>query len=144
MAQKGFSRRLGREIEEAGYTQSELGELLGVSRSYVSHLVNGAREPKEQTIKLVAYILGVEETWLRTGKGQRKAGKAMRLSGDELGVLRVWRNLAPGARAGAQELLEAWAELDKEKRATALHIVKALGLPPLDVAHLARLAQEGE
>jgi transcriptional regulator with XRE-family HTH domain len=134
MSTTGFPARLGRELGKAGFTQSELGKLLGVSRSYVSHLVNGVREPKDQTVKLLAHILGVREAWLRDGKGQRKAGEAMRLSGDELGMLRTWRGLAVEGRLGALELLKAWAELDKGQRDTALRIVRVLGAPPIDLA----------
>jgi len=54
---------------EAGYTQPQLAEKIGVSKAVISFWENGVNEPKAGYIKLLAkcfnvstdYLLGVEE-----------------------------------------------------------------------------------
>lgn len=54
---------------EAGYTQPQLAEKIGVSKAVISFWENGVNEPKASYIKLLAkcfkvstdYLLGIEE-----------------------------------------------------------------------------------
>lgn len=52
-----------------GLTMEQFGERLGVTKSAVSKWENGGREVTNQVIKAVCKEFGVNENWLRTGKG---------------------------------------------------------------------------
>lgn len=55
-----------------GYSQTKLGELLGVSRDVVNNLENSRLkrpEQKEPLYQLLCQKLDVDEHWLRTGEG---------------------------------------------------------------------------
>ena len=53
-----------------GWTQAQLAEAIGLSRNYVCMIENGDRTPPDRTIADICRVLGVNENWLRTGKGE--------------------------------------------------------------------------
>lgn len=53
-----------------GWTQAQLAEAIGLSRNYVWMIENGDRTPTDRTIADICRVLGVNENWLRTGKGE--------------------------------------------------------------------------
>ena len=62
--------------KEAGLTQEEFGEKIGgLSRNYVWMMEKGDRIPSDRTISDICRIFGVNEEWLRTGKGDRLVQK---------------------------------------------------------------------
>lgn len=64
-----FGTRIKKLRIEAGYTQPQLAEKIGVSNAVISFWENGINEPKASYIKLLAkhlnvsadYLLGIEE-----------------------------------------------------------------------------------
>lgn len=49
----------------AGFTQMELAEKIGVSWRQLQHWESGRRNPKLETIKKIAYALGVDyKDWI--------------------------------------------------------------------------------
>lgn len=55
--------------EMSGLSQEAFGSRLRVTRSSVSLLESGKRQPSDQTIKLICSEFDVNEDWLRTGAG---------------------------------------------------------------------------
>jgi transcriptional regulator with XRE-family HTH domain len=49
--------------------QKNFAEKLGVSTSYISRIERGLGSPSAQLLKAISAIYGIEEVWLRTGKG---------------------------------------------------------------------------
>lgn len=50
-------------------SQEAFGERLGITKSSVSLLESGKNSPSEQTIRLICSEFGINENWIRTGKG---------------------------------------------------------------------------
>lgn len=64
-----FDRRLKSVRSQVFPTQQDFADALGMARPTVSNWERGAFIPEPQTIKLICSLLGVDETWLLTGKG---------------------------------------------------------------------------
>ncbi len=81
---------LGRRIKsirnEHGVTQKEFGSRLGISHAHVSNIESGKDTPSDNLIKLMSREFGVNEEWLRTGNGERKAADYY---GEDIEVLKA-------------------------------------------------------
>lgn len=55
--------------------QTELGDILGVSRYVIANIEIGRVDAPENLIRLIIKEFGVNETWLRTGDGSMYAPK---------------------------------------------------------------------
>jgi transcriptional regulator with XRE-family HTH domain len=53
-----------------GLTQMEFAEKLGITRSAISLIEIGKNPLREQHIKTISLIFGVDEEWLRSGNGE--------------------------------------------------------------------------
>nr|WP_278996050.1 helix-turn-helix transcriptional regulator [Plesiomonas shigelloides] len=75
----GFSERLLRAMNEAGYTQKKLADAVGMAQSSVNKLLHGASGSRK-TVEIAA-VLGVIPEWLSSGKGpMRKEDPAVIVS----------------------------------------------------------------
>ena len=73
-------------------SQREFGERLGVSRDVISNIEYNRVEPKDLLISHICKVYGVNEKWLRTGKGNMQE----LVSPDRLvAALEVVRNIDP-------------------------------------------------
>lgn len=70
-----MKERIKKARESIGLTQSQFAKAINVSRSYVSYLECGEREPSDRTVSDIARVCSVNETWLRTGEGSMKPEK---------------------------------------------------------------------
>lgn len=59
-----FSERLNKAMEMKGMTAIALAEATGLSKSRISHYVNGRYTPKSAALLQIANALGVSEHWL--------------------------------------------------------------------------------
>lgn len=57
---------------EAGLTQRQLAETLGVTPSYISKLENGTEEPGNSLLGFIALLFHVRPEWLNTGEPPRQ------------------------------------------------------------------------
>jgi len=64
----GFNHRLGLARRNAGITQVEMAELLGVGRTTVGNYEAGATRPSKLAINAWAVETNVDVEWLKTGK----------------------------------------------------------------------------
>lgn len=66
---------IGERIKEIrkdkSYTQVEFGEVLGATRDIISNIELERVVPSDTMIQLICLKLGVNEEWLRTGKGDK-------------------------------------------------------------------------
>lgn len=51
-------------------TQSMFAEQLRITKSYISHIENGKREPSDVIVSAICNEFGVSELWLRSGEGE--------------------------------------------------------------------------
>lgn len=59
-----------RQHENINLSQEAFGKRLGVTGAAISRIESGNREPSEQIILAICREFNVNETWLRTGKGE--------------------------------------------------------------------------
>jgi transcriptional regulator with XRE-family HTH domain len=59
-AGEAFGPWLGRQLRRAGLTQAELAERLGITRAAVSAWITGRSEPREDTRRAIAAVLGTD------------------------------------------------------------------------------------
>lgn len=62
--------------KNAGVTQSEFAEVLGLSRSMISQVEAGMQVFSDRSLRDICRIYGVNEDWLRTGEGEPYAPKS--------------------------------------------------------------------
>lgn len=55
--------------KNAGLTQSEFAQKLGLSRQMVAQVETGTNVFSDRSVRDLCRIFGVDETWLRTGSG---------------------------------------------------------------------------
>lgn len=55
---------------EAGLTQMQFAERIGLSRNYIALIETGSRDPSERTISDICREFGVSLAWLQTGDGE--------------------------------------------------------------------------
>lgn len=82
--------------EELGWTQDQLAEAVGVSRSAVAQWETGRAGQVTTNLTRVAATLGVGVEHLMYGRDKRAPGQAYR--GDELAMLRLYRACSPQDR----------------------------------------------
>lgn len=61
---------------EAGLTQSQFAEKIGLSRNYVAMIEIGQRDPSDRTISDICRIFDIQEDWLRHGLEPMRAAKS--------------------------------------------------------------------
>ena len=72
--------------EFAGFEQSELAKLTGMSRTTVARIEQGKGKPRKPTLLAIAVATGVNYDWLETGKtpaGGNNGGNSVRHQGLE-------------------------------------------------------------
>src|SRR5579871_2790542 len=93
-------RDIGARIKDAredqGWTQDQLAEAVGVSRSAVAQWETGRAGQVTANLTRVAAALGIGVEYLMYGRDPRAAGQAY--SGDELAILRLYRECLPEDR----------------------------------------------
>lgn len=65
-----MNERIKQLREYLGITLEEFGRRIGITRSSVSNIESGRREPSEQTIRSICREFDVNENWLINGLGE--------------------------------------------------------------------------
>jgi transcriptional regulator with XRE-family HTH domain len=82
--------------EKQGWTQDQLASAVGVSRSAVAQWETGRAGQVTTNLTRVASTLGVGVEYLMHGRDKFAPGRIS--SGDELAILRLYRNCSPEDR----------------------------------------------
>jgi transcriptional regulator with XRE-family HTH domain len=82
--------------EQQGWTQDQLATAVGVSRSAVAQWETGRAGQVTTNLTRVASTLGVGVEYLMHGRDKFAPGRIS--SGDELAILRLYRNCSPEDR----------------------------------------------
>lgn len=56
--------------KDAGLTQSEFGERIGIKQNSVAQMESGGRSPSNPVISSICKEFRINESWLRTGEGE--------------------------------------------------------------------------
>ena len=62
-----IAERLNTALEIRGLRRSDLADMIGLDRSYISQYCNGKKEPKRTILHLMADALNVSPVWLMGG-----------------------------------------------------------------------------
>ena len=99
-------------------SQEAFGKRLGITGSSVSLLESGRNQPSDQTIMLICREYGVNEDWLRTGKGEMFIETAQ----DTLGnIVRSY-----GLDEEDRIILEEFVELPVAERKSAIRYLRRI------------------
>ena len=93
---RDIGARIRTAREEQGWTQDQLAEAVGVSRSAVAQWETGRAGQVTTNLTRVAATLGVGVEHLMYGRDKQAPGQAAR--GDELALLRLYRECTPTDR----------------------------------------------
>ena len=95
---RDIGARIRTAREEQGWTQDQLAEAVGVSRSAVAQWETGRAGQVTTNLTRVASMLGVGVEYLMHGRDKFAPGQVS--SGDELAILRLYRECSPADRQG--------------------------------------------
>lgn len=65
-----MNERISLIRKEKNLKQDDFAQILGLTKNFISLVETGKREPSDRTIKDICREFNVNETWLRTGKGE--------------------------------------------------------------------------
>jgi len=111
MARDGIGARIRDARQERGLTQEALAKAVGVSRSAVAQWETARAGQVTANLGRIASALGTEVEWLMHGANRRAPAEAAR--GDELAMLRLYRECSPEDR---QILLHTARRLARRER----------------------------
>lgn len=109
---RDIGARIRTAREDQGWTQDQLAEAVGVSRSAVAQWETGRAGQVTTNLTRVAGALGVGVEYLMYGRDPRAAGKAY--SGDELAVLRLYRECSAEDRQLVLRMARRLAKLSSK------------------------------
>jgi len=75
-----ISLRIGEVRKTLGLTQQKFAEGLKISQTHASAIERNSRTIQDRIIKMICFTYGVNENWLKTGKGEMfEKGRDLRL-----------------------------------------------------------------
>ena len=105
-----MNNRFKEARKQAGMTQRDLGEKIGVNHSLVAMIESGKRNPSPRTIRDIAQACHVSEDWLRTGEGPMRPESPAYDPDSTVHYLESEYNLTPSMT----ELIRLFIELPPE------------------------------
>lgn len=112
-----INERIRELRKQAHFTQTDLGNKIGLKKSAISWLENDGNTVTDQNIHLICDAFGVNEHWLRTGEGPQKVDEEeafvkkmvqrYQMKGFEENVIRAWLSLTNEQRDSI--LYSAWS-----------------------------------
>lgn len=104
--------------------QSEFGERIGVKYSTIGLWENGQRSVSDSAIMLICTKFGVNENWLRTGKG-----KMIPPVGGDIAFEKIWAQIAHSNTENAdfiKRIMRAFWSLSDEKQAAVKELIEKI------------------
>ena len=65
-----MNKRIALVRKKKKYTQDVFADRLSLTKNFISLIENGKRDPSDRTINDICEKFDVNESWLRTGKGE--------------------------------------------------------------------------
>ena len=94
-------------------TQAEFAAKLEMAQNSYSKIEVGDNSLTKKNIFLICHVYGVNEAWLRTGKGEM-FNPASKLDDDEKKLLELFRLLSPAMRSFVLQKIDDCLRLDRE------------------------------
>ena len=101
-----------KEIRKAvNLTQSKFAERIAISTSYFQGIEAGVKNVHERNIRIICTEFGVDEHWLRTGKGTMFSGES---DMEVVKATTMFKSLNPQFRKFTLTFLENLTDLQRE------------------------------
>jgi len=112
-----FYDRLKESRVNAGYTQEQLAQKIGVAKSTLSGYESGNRDPSMYTISKMMEILNIDANYLWQDEIDEQGGNPTRLKYDEIKHIEKYRALdSHGKEMVDFTLLKEWERSTAEKK----------------------------
>lgn len=105
-----MNNRIKELRKELKLTQSEFAERIGAKRSAIASIETGNNNVSEQMVKLILLTYKVNESWLRTGKGEMFQNKSSSLE-----------YILQSASEADKSIIRAYLAIDPEIRDKAIN-----------------------
>ncbi|GAA3671752.1 helix-turn-helix domain-containing protein [Acetobacter lovaniensis] len=102
-----FGIRVRTIREQKGFTQADLGRMIGLSENSVVQYETGRAVPKSLNFERLAEALGVSSRYLLTGDSPEEVAKAQ--TAPELRALEILRRIPASQQSAAVDALQALA-----------------------------------
>ncbi|MCL2763017.1 MAG: helix-turn-helix domain-containing protein [Treponema sp.] len=109
-----MNKRLRELRKTLRMTQAEFAAKLEMAQNSYSKIETGENSLTEKNIFLICLIFGVDESWLRTGKGEMFDQVSKPKDGDEKKLLEMFRSLSPEIREFVLKKLRECVRIDGE------------------------------
>lgn len=90
-----------------GLKQVQFSQQVRVSQGYLAEVEKGKKIPSSRVLLAISTVFGVDEEWIRTGRGRKQKAEDMLLSKDERDVVNLYRRLKPAAQGALIKQLKA-------------------------------------
>lgn len=90
-----------------GLKQVQFSQQVRVSQGYLAEVEKGKKIPSSRVLLAVSTVFGVDEEWLRSGRGRKQKSEDMLLSKDERDVVNLYRRLKPAEQAAFVKQMKA-------------------------------------
>lgn len=90
-----------------GLKQVQFSQQVRVSQGYLAEVEKGKKTPSPRVLLAVSTVFGVDEDWLRTGRGRKQRAEDMLLSKEERDVVNLFRRLKPAEQTAFIKQMKA-------------------------------------
>jgi transcriptional regulator with XRE-family HTH domain len=109
-----MNKRIKEVRKSLEMNQSQFAAQIGMAQSGYSQIETGENTLTEQNIKLICLIFGVNESWLRGGKGEMFDPVSRPKNEEEKKLIEMFRRLSPEMRAFVLRKIRECLRLDRE------------------------------
>ncbi len=90
-----------------GLKQVQFSQQIRVSQGYLAEVEKGKKIPSSRVLLAVSTVFGIDEDWLRTGRGRKSRAEDMQLSKEEREIVNLFRRLRPPAQTAIMKQMKA-------------------------------------
>jgi len=112
----GFKERLKEAREQKGYTQTQLGEMVGVTKSAIANYETGVSSAKEQVLIKLMGALGVDANFLWQDEMNIQQKNNLTLSIREQEIIKKYRLLDGNGKRKADEYIDDLVNCGKHNK----------------------------
>jgi transcriptional regulator with XRE-family HTH domain len=109
-----MNKRLKELRKTLKLNQSDFAAKIGIAQSGYSQIETGENALTEQNIKLICFIYGVNDSWLRTGEGEMFSRMSKPENDDEKKLLDMFRYLSTEMKLFVLQKIQECLRVDKE------------------------------
>lgn len=89
-----------------GFKQVQFSQQIRVSQGYLAEVEKGKKNPSSRVLLAIATVFGIDEEWIRSGRGKKQRSDDMQLSKDERDLVNLFRRLRSGEQTSVIKQLK--------------------------------------